>query len=333
MPCPSIFERKKPLSENTLRRIARGIVKYVINSKEPYIVPVHPDGGAVAPHVVSIANWSGQSVRAGNAPLSTVTANPKGGHHALVCATIATNTTGHPGAPADEPLRTITTGGHHAVITPLLAQVGYGEAEGQQPRVNPPGKPLWTVVSGGNHAALVAALLDKRFTGTSGASVKKTMPTVTAKDHNQLVTTHIVKLRGSNVGHGADEPLHTLSAQGKHFGEVRALLVKYYGNEKHGADLFAPAPTVTGKDHLGLVTVHIKGEPYVITDIGMRMLQPKELYAAQGFPENYVYDHTAAGVISKAGQVRMCGNAVCPPLARALMRTNYKEASNETKHH
>ena len=292
LPCPSIFERKKELSPNTLRRIARGIMKYVVNTNEPYIIQI----------------------------------NPKSESHALVCATIVTNTTGHPGAPADEPLRTITTGRHHAVVTPLLAQVGYGEAQGQQPRVNPPGKPMWTVVSGGNHAALVAAFISKHYTGATGSNAKDPVGTVTAIDHNSVVTSHIAKLRGENTGHGTNEPLHTVSARGQHFAEVRAFLHKYYGNEKSGAKLFDPAPTVTSKDHIGVVTVCIQGQPYVITDIGMRMLQPKELYAAQGFPDTYVYDRTADGKkINKAGQVRMCGNAVCPPLARALVKANFKE--------
>lgn len=347
LPCPSIFERKKELSPNTLRRIARGIMKYVVNANEPYVVQVNHDGdrfrgqglkkpmdtleakhgyGLVTPVVASIANWSRESVRPGKAPLSTVTANPKGGHHALVCATIATNTTGHPGAPADEPLRTITTGRHHAVITPLLAQVGYGEAQGQQPRVNPPERPMWTVVSGGNHAALVTAFIAKHYGKSIGEKTAGPLGTVTQIDKHNLVTSHIAKLRGENTGHGTNEPLHTVSAQGNHFAEVRALLIKYYGNERAGADLFAPAPTVTAKDRLGLITVNIKGESYVITDIGMRMLQPKELYKAQGFPADYIYDRTSDGKkISKAGQVRMCGNAVCPPIARALVKANYTE--------
>lgn len=386
LPCPSIFGRKKELSPNTLRRIARGIMKYVVNSPEPFIVSVNHGGdrfrgqtadepvgtltakngyGLVAPSVVSIANWSSDSIRPGDKPLSTVTANPKGGHHALVCATIATNTTGHSGAPADEPLRTVTTGRHHAVVTPVLApfiagnggpaysakpvqadkptgtittvnhkcvvapvlaQVGYGEAKDQQPRACTPEKPLWTVVSGGNHAALVTAFIAKHYTGAVGSGAKEPVGTVTSIDHNSVVASYITKLRGTNLGQKAEEPLHTISAQGKHFAEVGALLIKYYGNEKEGADLFAPAPTVTTKDRLGLVTVNIKGEPYVITDIGMRMLQPKELYAAQGFPEYYQYDHTADGTeINKSGQVRMCGNSVCPHVARALVKANYME--------
>jgi len=386
LPCPSIFERKKELSPNTMRRIARGIMKYVVNASEPFIVSVNHGGdrfrgqsagepvgtltakngyGLVSPSVVSIANWSSQSIRPGNKPLSTVTANPKGGHHALVCATIATNTTGHPGAAADEPLRTITTGRHHAVVTPvlspfiagnggpaysakptsagkpigtlttvnhkcvvapMLAQVGYGEAEGQQPRASLPTKPLWTVVSGGNHAALVAAFIAKHYGQSIGEKAVGPLGTVTQIDKHNLVTSHIAKLRGENTGHGTNEPLHTVSAQGKHFAEVRALLVKYYGNDKEGADLFAPAPTVTTKDRLGLVTVNIKGEQYAITDIGMRMLQPQELYAAQGFPPDYKYDHTADGTkITKSGQVRMCGNSVCPPAARALVKANFTE--------
>lgn len=257
LPCPSIFERKKELAPNTLRRIARGIVKYVINTDEPYILS---------------STMSGAN-----------------------CAVVATNTTGHPGAPADRPVCTITTGRHHAVVTQELQKV-----------------------------SSVAAFVAKHYGRSVGENAGGPIGTVTQIDKHNLVTSHITKLRGSNIGHGAKEPLHTISAQGQHFAEVRAMLVKYYGNEKTGTSLFAPAPTVTSKDRMGLVLVHIKGEPYVITDIGMRMLQPKELYAAQGFPAGYIYDHTKSGKkINKTGQIRMCGNAVCPPIARALVAANY----------
>ena len=130
-------------------------------------------------------------------------------------------------------------------------------------------------------------------------------------------------MRGTNVGQSVEEPLQTISAQGKHFAEVRALLVKYYGNEKDGQPVNEPLDTIPTKDRFGLVTVYISNEPYVIVDIGLRMLQPHELYAAQGFPADYIFDRQADGTpITKTAQVQKCGNAVCPPVARAIVAAN-----------
>ena len=139
-----------------------------------------------------------------------------------------------------------------------------------------------------------------------------------------IVTSHMVKLRGQNVGASTDEPVHTISAQGTHHGEVRAFLVKDYGNDKDGQDLPDPLHTIPTRDRFGLVMV--KGEPYAIVDIGLRMLTPRELYRAQGFPDSYAIDTGAAGEpITKTAQVRMCGNSVCPPLSHALVKANYCE--------
>ena len=116
---------------------------------------------------------------------------------------------------------------------------------------------------------------------------EKPISTVTSVDHHSLVAAYVSKMRGENVGHGADEPLHTISVGGTHHAAVAALLVKYYGNERDGVELSDPMHTIPTRDRLGLVTVQIGGEPYVITDIGMRMLQPHELYIAQGFAAGF----------------------------------------------
>ena len=135
-------------------------------------------------------------------------------------------------------------------------------------------------------------------------------------------TSHLVKLRGDNTGSSTADPLHTVSAQGLHHGEVRAFLVKYYGTDQDPA-LREPLHTVTTKDRFGLVTV--QGEQYQIADIGLRMLTPRELYRAQGFPDSYIIDNGADGrALSKTAQVRMCGNSVCPPLSRAIVGANYR---------
>ena len=275
IPCPSIFERERPLVEATLRRIAHGLKRFVIDSAKPFIVPVTHQGDT---RVHSI----------------------------------------------DEPLRTITTAkrGELALTAPTLIQTGYGERDGQAPRALDLHKPIGTMVGGQKHA-LVAAFLAKHFGGNEspGWPVGKPISTVTTQDHHHLATSNLVKLRGTSNSAATDEPLATVSAGGTHHAEVRALLIKYYGQQQD-PQLDEPLHTVTTKDRFGLVT--IKGELYAIADIGMRMLQPRELYRAQGFPDIYAIDRGADGrVLSKAAQVRMCGNSVCPPLARAIVAANY----------
>ena len=237
LPCPSIFDRKRPLADATLRRIAKGVMRYVVEAAEPFIVPLH-----------------------------------------------------------------------NGLIVPALVQTGYGEREGQQPRVPGIEKPLGTLVAGGGKHALVAAFLAKHYTGVVGADLREPMPTVTSVDHNALVT---ATLSEQAAGNGT---------------KVAALLVKYYGNEREGVSLTEPLHTIPTKDRFGLVTVTIHGQQYVITDIGMRMLAPHEMYRAQGFPEDYRIDMGADGkALTKTAQVRMCGNSVCPPLARAIVAANYNE--------
>lgn len=175
------------------------------------------------------------------------------------------------------------------------------------------------------------------ITECANASSQRNMPaneplrTICAQvkgGHFALVTSHMVKMRGTNIGHPTNEPVHTISAGGFHIGEVRAFLLKYYGTS-FGESCDTPIGTVTTKDRFGLVTV--KGEQYQIIDIGLRMLEPHELFAAMGFPSDYVISHDSNGrKLSKASQVARCGNAVCPPLAKALVESNidYYECEN-----
>lgn len=282
VPAPSIFERSKPLADATCRRIAKGIMRYVVEADEPFIV--------------SFANWSSDSVRTAAEPLSTVTANPKGGHHALVTAWLAKHYTGVVGSDLADPMGTATTVDHHSLVTANLVHMGHGEGKDGTKRfshgIRSVADPLNTVTASGAAAG--------------------------------IVTAHMLKLRGDNVGSGAGEPLHTVSAQGTHHAEVRAFLIKYYGTDGDPA-ITEPLHTVTTKDRFGLVT--IRGTEYAIVDIGLRMLTPRELYRAQGFPEAYRIETGADGRhTTKTAQVRMCGNSVCPPLARALVAANHTEA-------
>lgn len=350
IPCPSIFERKKSLAENTERRIARGLQKFILNNPNPFI----------APYVIKV-NHHGDQFRgqAIHEPLQTVTAKNGWG---IVTPILAVNTTGHPGSSPEEPLRTITTGNHHMVVSPTLIEIGYGEGPGQSPRAPGLHKPLGTVVSGGRKHALVAAFLAKHYGGNyagAGADLKEPVPTVTTVDHNALVTAHVVRHFGESVGSPAGaplgtvtaggggksglvtshlvklrgtcadgqpvtEPMPTITAGGLHVGEVRAFLLKYYGSADNVQQLGEPLHTVTTKDRFGLVT--IEGVDYQIVDIGMRMLEPHELFAAQGFPDNYIIDVDADGQkYSKSAQVARCGNAVPPPFAAALVKANLPE--------
>ena len=129
---------------------------------------------------------------------------------------------------------------------------------------------------------------------------------------------------GADRRRGLETPLPTVTAGGTHHAEVRAFLIKYYGTDQDPR-LEEPLHTVTTKDRYGLVTV--AGEQYAIADIGLRMLAPRELFRAQGFPGDYIIgDNPEQGLtLTKSAQVRMCGNSVCPPLAAVLVATNLPE--------
>jgi DNA (cytosine-5)-methyltransferase 1 len=162
-----------------------------------------------------------------------------------------------------------------------------------------------------------------------GHSVEEPVSTIVQKGPLQAVcTSNLVKLRGTCAhGQSVEEPLHTVSAGGTHMAEVRAFLLKYYGSDQDPR-LEEPLHTVTSKDRFGLVTVAIEGEEYVIIDIGMRMLTPRELFNAQGFPPNYIIDRDAEGrALTKTAQVAKCGNSVSPPLAEALVVANAPSAA------
>ena len=342
IPCPSIFDRKKPLADNTLRRVAAGLRRYVIDSPEPFIVNMSHGG-----KVESLRN-----------PLSTV-ATERGGCRALVTPYfVGAGGPTYSGKPRsiDQPHGTLTTETHTALVSPTLIEVGYGERDGQAPRAPGLNKPLGTVVAGGSKHALVSAFLAKHYGGVVGHGVEQPIGTVTTSDHHSLVVAHIQRDFGQSIGHGADEPLGTVtgggggksglvasslvklrgtcrdgqpvtepmatvSAQGLHLAEVRAFLIKYFGTDQDPR-IEEPLHTVTSKHRFGLVTVH--GEEYMIADIGLRMLTPRELYRAQGFHDGYIIDPEFEGKpLTKTAQVRMCGNSVCPPNAAAMVRAQF----------
>ena len=250
LPCPSIFERKRPLADNTCRRIAEGIRRFVVESADPFIVPT--GSGISIPYMV-----------------------PR-----------------------------------------------YSEAPGQRPRTLSIQKPLPTIVPTGNHGQLVQAFLAKPYTGVVGTALRKPLGTITTVDHHSLVTAHIQRDFGNSIGSDIREPLGTITAGGGGKAAlVQAFLMKYYSEGGQWQSLKEPMHTIPTKDRMGLVMV--KGEPYAITDICMRMVQPPELFAGQGFPADYIHTHTFDGArLTKADQVKMCGNSVSPLPCKALVVAN-----------
>jgi DNA (cytosine-5)-methyltransferase 1 len=318
-PCPSIFERQKPLVDATLRRIAHGLKRFVIDAATLFIVPVTHHGD--------------NRVHSINEPLRTVTSAQRGEFALAAPTLIQTGYGERPGqAPRvpglDKPLGTAVDGQKHALVAAFLAK-HFGD-RGQRPG-SQMDEPVSTVTTS-DHNALVSAHVTKFRSGSTGTTLDEPLHTITAGGEQArpgtgnamgLVTSHLAKLRGTSNSASTAEPLATVSAGGTHHAEVRALLIKYYGAQQN-PQLGEPLHTITTKDRCGLVT--IKGELYEIVDIGMRMLQPRELYRAQGFPDSYVIDRGADGrPLSKSAQVRMCGNSVCPPLARAIVAANFVE--------
>ena len=169
---------------------------------------------------------------------------------------------------------------------PMMIQ--YHDEQGSEVRGQTIDKPIMTV-DASNRYGMVSAFISKFYGTSSPASAADApLPTVTAIDHNALCAAYVTQFNNNCDGQCADEPLNTITAGAGHFGDVRAFLVKYYGNGDNAASCEKPAPTITSKDRLGLVTVC--GEKYQIVDIGLRMLTPRELFDAQGFPENYIID-------------------------------------------
>lgn len=319
IPCPSIFERSKPLADATCRRIAKGIMRYVVDSADPFIVGLaHGD----------YSSRSGRREYEINEPLRTIHAG--GGNHALVMPTLIQTGYGErpgqsPRVPGlDKPLGTIVGTQKHALVAAFMAAAS-GPSYSQKPR--PADVPLNTITTD-SRASIVTAFLAKHYTGVVGSDMRDPIGTVTSVDHHSLVTSHLVKLRNNCIGQDVRAPIDTITTGG-HFGEVRAFLLKYYGTDQD-PQLDEPLHTITTKHRFGLVTVH--GVDYQIVDIGLRMLSPRELYRAQGFPDSYIIDRTADGrPITKTAQVRMCGNSVCPPLAQAIVAANYREQQDMRK--
>lgn len=224
-------------------------------------------------------------------------------------------------AQVDEPLRTQTTENRHALVAPHIMTM----RNAQKP-FNGADQPTHTITSGGAHIHMVAAFLAQHNLGVVGHAATEPISTVTQTgSHQNLVAANLLRQFGTGVGSSLEEPARTVMADGAGKTQLSAAFIqKYYGTGE-GQEVHDPVHTVTTKDRMGVVTVNINGEPYVITDIGMRMLSPRELFRAQGFDDSYIIDRGADGkAITKTDQVSKCGNSVCPPMARALVAANFK---------
>lgn len=327
LPCPSIFDTAeeikekygiravRPLAPKTMERIARGLKKFVIDNAEPFIVQVNHSGA------------KSDYCKSANEPLSTVT-----GKHGF------------------------------GVVEPYIVPIGYGERKGQEPRIHDIEEPLPTIVSsckhylcsptliqyhsetskdevrgqaienpimtvdGSNRYGLVTSFIQKYYGGNyqgNGSDIKEPLHTITTLERNAMCAVNLIQMNNHCDGRDVREPIPTITAGDGHFGEVRAFLIKYYG-QGTGQDINDPLDTITANDRFGLVKVD--GVDYQIVDIGLRMLEPKELYGCQGFPDDYIIDHDYTGKeYPRSEQVRRCGNAVCPPIPAALVRANLPE--------
>lgn len=417
--CPSIFDRKKPLAQNTMRRIARGLDKFVIKEQNPFIVPIgYGENKSQKPRVHDIKQPLPTAVSSGKHYYCTPYMSPLG--HTGFCIDKNYNIT--------EPVRTIVSKNEQTLIAPFMAQLNHaGGLRGQKlsdmfptvtskhgfavampsliqyhseqsdneirgQRIN---NPLLTV-DGSPRYGIQMPYLAKYFGGVTGAKVEQPAPTVTAIDHNAIVSPYLCKYYGNKKdGCGIDSPLHTITSKEK-FACVAPYLVKHYTCGQNIENIESPLPTITGvnknsislpfltqyyggADHANTVAnplqtittkarhflcevsvkkydksaylgnwekvrdllnehtdweladdeiliFNINGEEFFIFDIGMRMLQPKELYAAQGFPDDYIIDHDYTGKqYPKTKQIARCGNAVPPPFATALVRANFPD--------
>lgn len=326
LPCPSIFASSeeimeqygiravRPLSENTMKRIARGLMKFVVNNPKPFIVSIGQTGFAGDGRQHSI-----------DEPLRTVVSKAE---HCVCAPVLMRNNENAVGSDAREPIGTITTGGHHMLIAPSMIQ--YHSEQSEDVRGQTVDKPIMTVDSSNRYGLVEPFLIQTGYGEREGQKprvldMEKPLGTVVAQSNKFAVAAAFVTQFNNNCdGQAVDAPLNTVTAKTNHFGEVSAFLVKYYGSGDNAVSCDLPAPTITAKDRMGLVAVH--GEDYKIVDIGLRMLTPRELFDAQGFPPDYIIDVDADGKpYPKSEQVARCGNAVCPPIPTALVRANLPE--------
>lgn len=346
LPCPSIFATAKdikaqhgvrairPLQDATMARLGKGVWKYVLTALRPFLV--------------SLTHHGGDRTESIDDPMMTVTGAHRG-EKAIVVPTLAVHLTkfraNSVGSAAGEPVPTVTAnsfvkraGGAAplGVVAAHVAQHNIGRGDG----INPGracDEPLSTILQSGSHQGVVAAYIARDFGTATGSALDDPMLTVMANGgggKSRLLAAYLHKYYGTDQDPRIDEPLHTATTKDR-FGLVQAFAAPPPFSAEHYARARQVADFLRGLgywDDREIVTFEVDGVPLVITDIGMRMLTPAELFRAQGFPDGYIIDRRADGrPISKTDQVSKCGNSVCPDLAEALVYANYRPPLADTR--
>lgn len=341
----------RPLADNTMRRVIRGVDKFTIRSGKPFIVPTgYGERQGQQPRIHDLER-----------PLSTVVSTVKQNLCQPVIAPFTfSNTGGSVGADAGNPVHTIRTAGGQILSAANLIQ--YHTEQTEAVRASGVGTPIQTVdasnryglttaqlveyfgngqpidvqkpmhtVTSHDREAVVCAHISKYYGGVVGADISEPLPTVTAIDHNAVTAAHIVEFKGQDIGQSADKPLRTITASAGEFADCRAVLVKAEGGDLgHWPEIRALLNRYCGYqlEDDEVILLVIRGIAYYIADITLRMLIPRELYNAMGFPTDYIIHRDYLGnAYGKTKQVARCGNAVCPPLAEAMVRANLPECA------
>lgn len=400
LPAPSIFATKeeirerygvaavRPLARNTMRRVARGVDKFVIRSASPFLVIVNHAGefrgqgleeplqtitakhgyGVASPVMAPLTMHNNQNAvgTAITEPVNTITGTGAGGHQMLITPTLAA--IGQTGGgdrcrSMEEPTHTQVSKAEECVVCPAMIQ--YHTEQTERVRGQGVTDPIMTIDASNRYGLAAATLtkyyngdhnqdaaaplhtittrdregvtvanLSKFYGGVVGAAVSDPLPTVTVVDHNALQTAHMVKLKGTNLGGQAKDPLQTVTAGGSHHGVVTTRIVKAEpgANLQNWPKIRAALNEFCGYhlEDTEVILFSIGGEWYFMADIGLRMLTPRELYRANGFPDDYKIDRDYTGrEYGKTKQVARCGNAVPPPFATALVRANLPEWCGE----
>ena len=365
LPCPSVFATKaeimdryglkavRPLASNTMRRVIRGVDKFTIRSGNPFIVPTgYGERKGQAPRVHDL-----------DAPLPTVVSTGKENLcRPLLAPVTVTNTSNSVGGTVGAPVHTVTTAGNQMLVTPSLVSIGqtgggdrirdlrepvpttvskqeaclvapsliqYHTEQTENVRASGLGAPINTV-DASNRYGLTCANLVEYYTGGRPLDVQDPMHTVTSHDREAVVAAHVVKFKGDNLGHGMKEPMQTVTTSAGEFALCKAYLAKMRSGDDlgHWPEIRALLNEFCGYELAEdeVLLLEISGALYYIADIGLRMLSPRELYNAMGFPPDYIIDCDYEGhEYKKSAQVARCGNAVCPPVASALVRANLPE--------
>ena len=235
---------------------------------------------------------------------------------------------GFRGQNVHEPLQTITAKHGYGVAAPVMIQ--YHTEQSEKVRGQGVTEPVMTIDASNRYGLAAASLVKYYGNDQHGQKISGPLHTVTAKDREGLTIAHMVKMKGTNLGGSISEPVQTITAGGGHFGVVTTTAVKAESDAdlKHWPEIRELLNTYCGYN-LGsedVILFQIDGTLYFMADIGLRMLTPRELYSANGFPPDYIIDRDYKGnSYGKSKQVARCGNAVPPPFAAALVRANLPE--------